>query len=86
MQTETVMIATHDMELVSEWADRILVFCHGQLIGNGTRNEIFDNSAIVDAVGICPPELFRLGRLLDDRARCFTMDEFLQAFGGISYE
>ena len=30
--TETVMIATHDMQLVCEWAQRIVVLCRGRVV------------------------------------------------------
>ena len=59
--TETVMIATHDMQLVCEWADRILVLSEGKLAADGTRDEIFRDSALVERVGIRPPEIFYMG-------------------------
>lgn len=34
--TETVMIATHDMQLVCEWAQRIVVLCRGRVVADGT--------------------------------------------------
>lgn len=38
--TETVVIATHDLQLVCEWADRIAVLCNGQVVADGKRVEI----------------------------------------------
>jgi energy-coupling factor transporter ATP-binding protein EcfA2 len=35
--TETVIIATHDMQLVCEWADRIIVLWNGQVVAAGTK-------------------------------------------------
>ena len=46
--TETVMIATHDMQLVCEWADRIIVLYQGEVIADGSRDEIFGNQEILD--------------------------------------
>lgn len=34
--TDTVMIATHDMQLVSEWAERIIVLYQGRVIADGS--------------------------------------------------
>ena len=34
--TETVLIATHDMQLVCEWAERIVVLCGGEVIADGS--------------------------------------------------
>ena len=80
--TETVMIATHDMQLVCEWADRIIVLCNGQVVADGSRDEIFGNKQVVEQVGIRPPEIFSLGQQLYPEAFCYTVDEFIQRFGG----
>ena len=37
--TETVMIATHDMQLVCERAQRIVVLCRGRGVADGKRDE-----------------------------------------------
>ena len=80
--TETVMIATHDMPLVCEWAERIIVLYKGRIVGDGTRNEIFGDEALTKQVGIRPPEIFSMGRELDENALCYTVQEFLQMFEG----
>jgi energy-coupling factor transport system ATP-binding protein len=86
-KVETVIIATHDMQLVTEWADRILVLKNGEIIGDGDREEVFYNKEIVHQAGIMPPEIFTLGRILDESARCFTVSEFVNYFGkGDLYE
>ena len=80
--TETVMIATHDMQLVCEWADRIIVLYQGEVIADGSRDEIFGNQEILDIVGIRPPEIFSMAQALDKKAYCYTIDEFVKGFGG----
>ena len=78
--TETVMIATHDMQLVCEWAERIVVLCQGKVVADGTKDEIFGNRAVTERVGIRPPEIFTMGRALHGDALCYTIDEFIQSF------
>lgn len=80
--TETVMIATHDMQLVCEWAERIIVLCQGQVIADGTRDEIFGDPEVVKRSGIRPPEIFTLGQEIQADAFCYTVDEFVKGFGG----
>lgn len=80
--TETVMIATHDMQLVCEWAQRIIVLWQGQVIADGSRDEIFGNREVAEKTGICPPEIFSMGKALDERAFCYTVDDFVKGFGG----
>ena len=80
--TETVVIATHDMQLVCEWADRIVVLCNGQVVADGKRDDIFSNQEIVKTVGIRPPEIFSMGQVLCPEALCYTIDEFSNRFEG----
>lgn len=82
--TETVVIATHDIQLVCEWADRIIVLCQGQVVADGTRDQVFGNRAVVAQVGIRPPEIFSMGQALCPQSLCYTIDEFLNCFTGRS--
>ena len=84
--TETVLIATHDMQLVCEWAERIIVLWNGQVVADGSRDEIFGNRDIVEKVGIRPPEIFSLGQAIEPSALCYTIDAFLNTFEGRSHE
>ncbi|MFQ9510046.1 MAG: ABC transporter ATP-binding protein [Lachnospiraceae bacterium] len=78
--TETVMIATHDMQLVCEWAERIIVLCQGSVAADGSRDEIFGDPALAQRVGIRPPEIFSMGQKLNQQALCYTVSEFLKLF------
>ena len=78
--TETVMIATHDMQLVCEWAERIIVLSGGNVVADGLRDEVFGNRSVIEQVGIRPPEIFTMGRTLNEEALCYTVDEFLCDF------
>ena len=80
--TDTVVIATHDMQLVCQFADRVIVLNQGEVIGDGTPEEIFQNEAVVEASGICPPEIYAMGAALDARATCFDIEDFLMCFDG----
>ena len=80
--TETVVIATHDMQLVCEWAERVVVLSGGRVLADGPRDRIFADRALLDAAGIRPPEIFTMGRALDPQAVCYTVGEFLHEFTG----
>ncbi len=79
--TDTVMIATHDMQLVCQWAQRIVVLKDGRVAADGTRDQIFGDRTLLQEVGIRPPEIFSMGQALDQRALCYTVEEFLDSFG-----
>lgn len=74
--TDTVLIATHDMQLVCEWAERIVVLCEGGVAADGPRDAVFGDRAVIERVGIRPPEIFTMGQALDGRALCYTVGEF----------
>lgn len=80
--TDTVMIATHDMQLVCDWAERIIVLCGGEVVADGTRDEIFGNKILMERVGIRPPEIFNMARAIKEDSLCYTIDEFVQEFEG----
>ena len=77
---QTAVIATHDMQLVCQWAERIIVLCGGRVVADGPRDEIFARADVVEQVGIRPPEIFSMAQALDRRAMCYTIDEFLSSF------
>ena len=74
---QTAIIATHDMQLVCQWAERIIVLRGGRVVADGP---IFARADLVEQVGIRPPEIFTMGQALDRRALCYTIDEFLSSF------
>ena len=76
----TAVIATHDMQLVCQWAERIIVLRGGQVVADGSRDEIFSRSDLAALVGIRPPEIFTMARALDKNALCYTIDEFADRF------
>ena len=73
----TAVIATHDMQLVCQWAQRIVVLCGGKVVADGSRDEIFSRPDLARMVGIRPPEIFTMARRMDSRALCYTVDEFV---------
>ena len=80
--TDTVIIATHDMQLVCQFADRVIVLDHGRVIGDGTPDEVFQDRRVVEASGIRPPEIFRMAHALDPGAVCYDIEDFLMCFDG----
>ena len=76
----TAVIATHDMQLVCQWAERIIVLRGGQVVADGSRDEIFSRSDLAALVGIRPPEIFTMARTLDQNALCYTIDDFTDRF------
>jgi energy-coupling factor transport system ATP-binding protein len=52
----TLLVVSHDMQLVAELADEVIVLAGGCVVGQGTPGEIFGDDALMSQVdGILPP-------------------------------
>lgn len=54
---KTLILSTHDIEFAYRWADRVVVFDKGQIIGDGTALEIFKNDALLKRANLIKPSL-----------------------------
>ena len=57
------------------------VLLGGKVVADGPRDESFGNRALLKEVGIRPPEIFSMGQALEERALCYTVEEFTSCFG-----
>ncbi|MEJ1154389.1 energy-coupling factor transporter ATPase [Microbacterium marmarense] len=53
----TIVVVTHDMQLVTEYADRTIVLADGRVIAAGPTAHIFDDQALVERAGLRLPPL-----------------------------
>jgi len=61
---ECTVVATHDMQLVAEWASRVLVLEGGRIIADVAPRDLFSDIALWRRVGLRPPQISLLGREL----------------------
>lgn len=57
---KTVILITHDMELVAEYAERVVLLKKGEILLDGSTAEVFSNREKMDVVGLIPPLTVRL--------------------------
>jgi energy-coupling factor transport system ATP-binding protein len=60
----TVIMISHDMELVAKYTQRTLVVGKGQLLLDAPTRDVFDNVDILHGTYIEPPEIIRLAQAL----------------------
>ena len=58
-----VVLSTHDMGLVAEHADRVLVLADGQALAEGTPEEVLTDPGLLERAGLTPPPLVRMRAL-----------------------
>nr|WP_232337062.1 energy-coupling factor transporter ATPase [Lysinibacillus timonensis] len=74
---DTIVIATHDMQLVAEWSNRILVMHEGELIADDVSEVIFKEQQILEKAGLVPPQIITLCNELEF-PYCASVDEFVE--------
>ncbi|MFK4835468.1 ABC transporter ATP-binding protein [Microbacterium sp. ZW T2_14] len=55
----TVIVVTHDMQLVTEYADRTVILADGRVLAEGPTAAIFADDALIARAGLRPPPLRR---------------------------
>lgn len=78
-KVEAVIIATHDMQLVAEWANRIIVLKDGQVLHDGTRESVFNNHSLLNLAGLHPPQIMTLSQQLNMSPVSYTVNDFVEA-------
>ncbi|WP_442574438.1 ABC transporter ATP-binding protein [Microbacterium sp. F51-2R] len=55
----TILVVTHDMQLVTEHADRTVVLAGGRVLAQGPTAEVFADAALIQSAGLRQPPLRR---------------------------
>lgn len=76
-EVEAVVIATHDMQLVAEWANRIIVMKDGQIMHDGNRESVFSNEQLLKEAGLKSPQILELSRSLRTKL-AYSVNEFVE--------
>lgn len=87
---KTIVIVSHDMDLVVENCNRLAVFSKGEITLEGTPKQVFSNKVKILALGLALPTTAYLSNCLADAGKgieCdLTVDGFINAvvekFGG----
>ncbi|MHB9094444.1 MAG: ABC transporter ATP-binding protein [Eubacteriales bacterium] len=62
----TVIMISHDMEIVAKCAQRVIVMKDGGILLEGSTREVFENFEMLEQAGIVPPQIVRLTARLKD--------------------
>lgn len=79
---KTVIAISHDIDFIAETFARIVVMGQGQVLLDGTADEVFPQEEILDSTYVQPPQLTRLGNRLGLDRVVYTVDDFLTSWSG----
>jgi energy-coupling factor transporter ATP-binding protein EcfA2 len=63
----TILMITHDVRLVAQWADRVLVLRSGEIAFDGTAIELFADADLLQSAGLLAPPIHEVSRQLAAR-------------------
>ncbi len=70
----TVIMVSHSMEDVAEYAGRIIVMNEGRVFADGTPADVFDKYAELERIGLMAPDTIYLARGLNKRGFNISKD------------
>ncbi|MHB8062835.1 MAG: energy-coupling factor ABC transporter ATP-binding protein [Ruminiclostridium sp.] len=72
----TVIMVCHDMELVADFAQRVIVLGDGSILADDYCKKVMLDAAVLDSASLAPPQIAELAiRLGDDFQGILTLDE-----------
>ncbi|WP_289138132.1 energy-coupling factor ABC transporter ATP-binding protein [uncultured Brevibacillus sp.] len=58
----TIIVITHDMRLVAEYAQRVIVMQQGKVVCDGSPAQVFAEPQILASAQVVPPAIYRFGK------------------------
>jgi energy-coupling factor transport system ATP-binding protein len=80
----TIILITHDMNLVAKYSSRILVMDEGEVVFYGSKSDFFRDFATIRSSTLVLPEIYELARILEEKGICqlpeiSTVEDFASA-------
>ncbi|MGA9351926.1 MAG: energy-coupling factor transporter ATPase [Anaerolineae bacterium] len=82
-QGHTIILVTHDMKLVAEFARKVLVLDEGRILAHGPTRQLFQQEAILRQAFLTLPPITALARRMQPyglRGGSLTLEEFYQEY------
>jgi len=85
-QGHTIILVTHDMKLVAEFARHVLILNEGHILTCGPTRQVFQQETILRQAFLASPPITALARRMRPyglRDDILTVDEFYREYGGL---
>ncbi|WP_136689299.1 ABC transporter ATP-binding protein [Halorhabdus amylolytica] len=81
-RVEAVVVATHDLQFVASWADRVVVLDQGAIVADGRPGDVLTDQSLSDTTALRPPQPVSVSRRLDIDPPATTVSELAARLGG----
>ncbi|WP_019534789.1 ABC transporter ATP-binding protein [Paenibacillus ginsengihumi] len=78
-RVRAVVIATHDMQLVADWATRVIVMHGGRILLDADSRTVFSRPEVLELAALNPPQIVQLSARLGMSPVCLTVEEFAES-------
>ncbi|HRJ75051.1 MAG TPA: ABC transporter ATP-binding protein, partial [Anaerolineales bacterium] len=78
-QGKTVITITHDIDFCAENFEHMIALSNGKILLDGKAREVLGQEEILAQTYVDPPQLTRLGKLLNLKETVINQEEFLKA-------
>lgn len=83
---QAVIVATHDMQLVADWANRVIVMNEGRIVLDTDSRTVFRHTDILRQAALIPPQMVQLSQRLNITPPCLSVDEFIDYMQSVGKE
>lgn len=80
-QGHTILVVTHDIEMVAKYVPKTIVMANGEIIANGETRTVLNNKEILEKAYVKQPQIMRMGSVLSGlgiRQDCLTVNEMYE--------
>jgi energy-coupling factor transport system ATP-binding protein len=84
---DTVVCVAHDMPLIADVAERVIVMWNAGMIADGTPREVFADREVMERTHLAPPQITQLSLRIPSRAgrpAALSVDELVADMGAIA--
>lgn len=76
-RVKAVIVATHDMQLVADWANRVIVLHEGRILLDTDSQTLFQQKAVLERASLIAPQIVQLSNQLGISPACLSVDQFV---------
>jgi len=74
---KAVVVATHDMQLVADWATRVIVMNAGTIVLDTNSRDVFEQKDILELAALIPPQIVSFSHRAGIAPACLSVPEFV---------